>query len=275
MTERKRLNSNPRAEIYETRNLRTMITELRSNRRWGSNSLGLSISNGGRAARGRLPQQKYFVLRDSSALMTNNKMFPGAEFTETAIKKEYRLALGRVCSEPERDTASVEIEWKDNEKEHLPVLLFSAKGARHVAIRLENKRLRSVTLHVNRDSSPPELFGHRETTYETLNTWWRSVGMNDWGELFVDRLDRGEGSFYSELAAWYTPLFFFFFSSPEPLVPSRRLEAGEVPRARPKGALKARVLMRGDRMMRESLAAAISSSEKSKEGSGSFGVSHG
>ncbi|KAJ7835171.1 hypothetical protein B0H14DRAFT_3142140 [Mycena olivaceomarginata] len=72
--------------------------------------------------------------------MTNNKMFPGAEFTETAIKKEYRLALGRVCSEPERDTASVEIEWKDNEKEHLPVLLFSAKGARHVAIRLENKK---------------------------------------------------------------------------------------------------------------------------------------
>lgn len=98
MTERRRsqrLNSNPRAERYETRTLR---------------------SNCGRAARSRLPQQKYVVLRDSFALMTNNKMFPGAQFTETTIKKEYRWALGRVCSEPERDAASVEIEWKDNEK---------------------------------------------------------------------------------------------------------------------------------------------------------------
>ncbi|KAJ7930308.1 hypothetical protein B0H13DRAFT_1858939 [Mycena leptocephala] len=143
MTERRRsnrLNSNPRAERYDTRSLRNMITELHSNRRRGINSLGLSISNCGRAAWGRLPQQKYVVLRDSSALITNNKMVPGAEFTETAIKREYRLALGRVCSEPERDAASVEIEWKDNEKERLPVLLFSAKGARHVAIGLENKK---------------------------------------------------------------------------------------------------------------------------------------
>ncbi|KAJ7846974.1 hypothetical protein B0H14DRAFT_2752822 [Mycena olivaceomarginata] len=165
MTERrrsKRLNSNPRAEKYETRNLRSMITELRSNR-WGSNSLGLSISNGGRAARGRLPQQKYFVLRDSSALMTNNKMFPGAEFTETAIKKEYRLALGRVCSEPERDTASVEIEWKDNEKEHLPVLLFSAKGARHVAIRLENKTTNQVIIYCRKNKKELESCNIMET----------------------------------------------------------------------------------------------------------------
>ncbi|KAJ7847266.1 hypothetical protein B0H14DRAFT_2770387 [Mycena olivaceomarginata] len=158
MTERrrsKRLNSNPRAERYETRSLRNMITELRSNRR-GINSLGLSISNCRRAAGGRLPQQKYVVLRDSSALMTNNKMFPGAEFTETAIKKEYRLALGRVCSEPERDAASVEIEWKDNEKERLPVLLFSVKGARHVAIGLENKTTNQVIIYCRKNKKELE-----------------------------------------------------------------------------------------------------------------------
>ncbi|KAJ7815465.1 hypothetical protein B0H13DRAFT_1924165 [Mycena leptocephala] len=156
MTERRRsqrLNSNPRAERYEMRSLRNMTTELRNNRRRGINSLAFSISNCGRAARGCLPQQKYVVLRDSSTLMTNKKMFPGAEFTETAIKKEYRLALGRVCSEPERDTASVEIEieWKDNEKERLPVLLFSAKGARHVAIGLENKTTNQVIIYCRKN----------------------------------------------------------------------------------------------------------------------------
>ncbi|KAJ7901560.1 hypothetical protein B0H13DRAFT_1882897 [Mycena leptocephala] len=176
MTERrrsKRLNSNPRAERYETRSLRNMITELRSNRRRGINSLGLSISNCGRAARGRLPQQKYVVLRDSSALMTNNKMFPGAEFTETAIKKEYRLALGRVCSEPERDAVGVEIEWKDNEKgacfhrrgpgTDLYILFrtpsssaFSAKGARHVAIGLENKTTNQVIIYCRKNKKELE-----------------------------------------------------------------------------------------------------------------------
>ncbi|KAJ7859088.1 hypothetical protein B0H14DRAFT_2747677 [Mycena olivaceomarginata] len=158
MTERRRsqrLNSNRRAERYETRSLRNMITELRSNRR-GINSLAFSISNCKRAARGCLPQQKYVVLRDSSTLNDQQKMFPGAEFTETAIKKEYRLALGRVCSEPERDAPSVEIEWKDNEKERLPVLLFSAKGARHVAIGLENKTTNQVIIYCRKNKKELE-----------------------------------------------------------------------------------------------------------------------
>ncbi|KAJ7852928.1 hypothetical protein B0H14DRAFT_2759223 [Mycena olivaceomarginata] len=145
MTERRRsqrLNSNPRAEQYETRSLRNMITELRSNR-LGINSLAFSISTCRRAAWGCLLQQKYV-------------MFPGAEFTETAIKKEYRLALGRVCSEPERDAASVEIEWKDNEKERLPVLLFPAKGARHVAIGLENKTTNQVIIYCRKNKKELE-----------------------------------------------------------------------------------------------------------------------
>ncbi|KAJ7794814.1 hypothetical protein B0H14DRAFT_2922004 [Mycena olivaceomarginata] len=179
MTERrrsKRLNSNPRAERYETRNLRSMITELRSNRlaatisshltHYGSEDgavIPLDFPFQTADAQLGAAQQKYFVLRDSSALMTNNKMFPGAEFTETAIKKEYRLALGRVCSEPERDTASVEIEWKDNEKEHLPVLLFSAKGARHVAIRLENKTTNQVIIYCRKNKKELESCNIMET----------------------------------------------------------------------------------------------------------------
>ncbi|KAJ7817338.1 hypothetical protein B0H13DRAFT_1922962 [Mycena leptocephala] len=83
-------------------------------------------------------------------------MFPGAEFTENILKKKYRLALGRVCSEPERDAASVEIEWKDNEKERLPVLLFSAKGARHVAIGLENKTTNQVIIYCRKNKKELE-----------------------------------------------------------------------------------------------------------------------
>ncbi|KAJ7903942.1 hypothetical protein B0H13DRAFT_1881959 [Mycena leptocephala] len=126
----KRLNSNPRAERYETRSLRNMITELRSNKL--ATTISSHLTHYGSEDGALIPWTFHFKLRARSSgpfppaeiccslgqfrFNDQQQDVSGAEFTETAIKKEYQLAVGRVCSEPERDAASVEIEWKDNEK---------------------------------------------------------------------------------------------------------------------------------------------------------------